>query len=77
MAASDDYEEQIRQALEEGRPLPGFPDMSPMRGLAMAQHEAVLEWVNAGFSRGEALYMVAASFTGNPGASPAAGREGD
>jgi hypothetical protein len=68
-----DYEEEVRKALAEGRSIPPFPDMSPLAGLAMAQHEAVTEWVKAGFSRGEALYMVAASFCGNPGASPAAG----
>ena len=38
--------------------------------LALSQNEAVNTWEKAGFSRREALYMVAAVFAGHPGMAP-------
>lgn len=73
MADDDDrpFKERVEAALAKGLPIPDFPDVSPLFGLAMAQNEAVGEFEKAGFTRGEALYLCAAMFNGNPGQGPA------
>lgn len=73
MASKDDqpFRERVEAALASGLPIPDFPESSPLAGLAMAQNEAVGEFEKAEFTRGEALYLVAAMFAGNPGQGPA------
>lgn len=73
MASEDSqpFRERVEAALAKGMPIPDFPDVSPLAGLAMAQHEAVSEFEKVDFSRGEALFLVAAMFAGNPGQGPA------
>lgn len=73
MANEDDFQKRVQDALMKGEPIPGFPDVSPLRSLGMAMHEAVTEFEAAGFNRGEALYLVSGMFNGNPGQSPAVG----
>ena len=68
---SPSFRKKVEDALAEGLPIPDFPDVSPLAGIAMAQHEATGEFEKAGFSRGEAIFLVAAMFTGNPGQGPA------
>lgn len=71
---SDDkrpFRERVEEALAKGMPIPDFPDVSPLAGVAMAQNEAVSEFEKAGFTRGESLFLVAAMFSGNPGQGPA------
>lgn len=64
------FQERVQEALAAGLPIPDFPDVSPLAGLAMAQNEAVGEFEKAGFARGEALYLCAAMFCNNPGLGP-------
>jgi len=67
----DDFQKRVADALKNGEPIPEFPEFSPLGGLAMAQHEVHSEFVKAGFARGEALYLTASMFCGNPSQSPA------
>lgn len=66
------FQQRVEEALAAGLPMPDFPDGggTPLANLAAAQHEAVNEWEKAGFPRGEALYLVAAMFSNNPGLGP-------
>lgn len=70
MADSESFKERVEAALAKGMPIPDFPEVSPLKGLAMAQHEATANWQEAGFSRSESLYMVACMFAGTPGPPP-------
>lgn len=69
----DEFQARVQSALANGEPIPGFPTSSPLESLGMAMHETVTAFEKAGFMRGEALYMTAAMFNGNPGQSPSAG----
>lgn len=73
MASEDSqpFRERVEAALASGMPIPDFPESSPLAGLALAQNEATDEFEKAGFARGEALFLVAAMFAGNPGQGPA------
>ncbi len=72
MADSPDFQRRVQEALENGLPIPDFPDVSPLKGLVMAYGEAVKQFEQEGFARNEALYLVSAMFNGNPGFPPRA-----
>lgn len=67
---SPSFRKRVEDALAAGLPIPDFPDVSPLAGVAMAQHEAAEEFEKAGFARNEAIFLTAAMFSGNPGAGP-------
>lgn len=73
MAEDKSWNERVQEALAKGQPLPGFPSISPLESLGMAMHETVTAFTKVGFERGEAVYLAAAMFNGNPGQSPALG----
>lgn len=70
MSDTPEFRKRVEEALAKGAPIPDFPEVNPLKGLAMTENEAVKTWEEEGFSRGEALYLVAAMFCGNPGQGP-------
>lgn len=64
------FQKRVEEALAKGEPLPGFPEVSPIRSLAMAQNECCQEFEKEGFKRNEALYLTASMFNGHPGIAP-------
>lgn len=67
---AEDFEARVQKALKDGLPLNDFPDASPLMSLTMAYNEAVGCFEQSGFKRGEAIWLAAAMFCGNPGAGP-------
>jgi hypothetical protein len=55
-----------------GQTPPGFPDefTSPLREGSNSLHEMYLSHIKSGFLPEQALYLVAAMITGNPGKCP-------
>lgn len=70
----DEFSRQMKEAMENGGPLPDFPsDMTPLNGLTAAMAEQFHAFCDQEeFSRREALYLTAAMFTQTPGTPPPA-----
>jgi hypothetical protein len=66
-----DYEKIFQDALEKGGPeIPDFPEANSFEEFAIGQHVMYSFFRKAGFSQGQALYLVAVGISGHPGPPP-------